>query len=302
MSEEARSQKLGVSRSRKLLWCSLAVLLAVASHRSLAEAQGRAECRTVASAILQRNARYCALLPASYDTEKTRRYAVVYYLHGLGDNEQSLVNSGGWDLVEQLREQQKIGEFLIITPEGGRTFYVNSLDGKERYEDFFIKEFIPAMERRYRALGTAAARGIGGMSMGGYGALRFAFKYPRMFASVTAHAAALFESLPGDATALFGRNFRAFGEPLDSAYWKQNSPFALGRTANGFGALKIYFDCGLSDDYGFDAGARQLHELLEQKKIPHEFHLYPGGHNWQYVAEHFDESLAFHSRALAGQK
>jgi S-formylglutathione hydrolase FrmB len=277
-------------------------ILAAASFSTPAHAAGRAECRTVSSAILARPVRYCVLLPPSYDAQKARRYPVLYHLHGLGDNEQSLVRSGGWEMVEQLWEQGKIGEFLIVTPDGGRGFYVNSRDGKERYEDFFMKEFVPAIERRYRGVGTRAARGVGGMSMGGYGALRFAFKYPQQFVSVTAHSAALFDDLPDTATALFGRNFRAFGEPLDGAYWKQNTPFALARSASGLAQLKIYFDCGSRDDYGFDAGAQQLHDLLQQRKIPHEYHLYPGGHNWQYVAEHFDESLAFHSRAFGATR
>jgi S-formylglutathione hydrolase FrmB len=263
-----------------------------------AQAQGRAECRTVASTILKRSVRYCALLPASYDTDKTRRFPVLYQLHGLGDSEQSLVNSGGWDLIEQLREQKRIGEFIIVTPDGARTFYVNSKDGRELYENFFIKEFIPAIERRYRAIATRAGRGIGGFSMGGYGALRFAFKYPQMFASVSAHSAALFEDLPESFTALFNRNLRAFGEPIDPAYWKQNTPFTLARAALNLAGLKIYFDCGRSDDYGFDAGAEILHRLLEQRKIPHEFHIYPGRHSGAYVAEHLDESLAFHSRTF----
>lgn len=137
--------------------------------------------------------------------------------------------------------------------------------------------------------------------MGGYGALRFAFKYPQIFASVSAHSAALFEDLPESFTAVFNRNLRAFGDPLDPAYWIKNTPFALARASSGLGSLKIYFDCGRSDDYGFDAGTEQLHQVLEQKKIPHEFHLYPGRHNGQYVAEHLDESLAFHSRALGAQ-
>ncbi|MBI3933923.1 MAG: hypothetical protein HY316_04470 [Acidobacteria bacterium] len=265
---------------------------------SAAQAAGRAECRTVASSILQRVVRYCVLLPPSYDTGKVRRFPILYYLHGLGDNERSLLNMGGWDMVEQMRDQKKIGEFVIVTPDGGRGFYVNSLDRKERYEDFFIKEFMPAIEKRYRASGTRAGRALGGFSMGGYGALRFAFKYPQMFGAVAVHSAALFEDLPGDATMLFGRNFRAFGNPLDKGYWKQNTPITLARSAAGLGQLKIYLDCGQQDDYGFDAGTRLLHEILDQRRIPHEFHLYPGGHNWQYVAEHFDESLAFLSRAL----
>ena len=272
----------------------LAALLPV-----VAQAQGRAECRVVPSAILKRSVRYCVLLPPGFDADKTRRFPIVYYLHGLGDNEQSLLKSGGWDLVEQLREQKNISELVIATPDAGRSFYVNSRDGKELYEDFFIKEFVPAIEKRYRAGGSRAARAIGGFSMGGYGALRFAFRYPQMFASVAVHSAALFEDLPEDATVVFGRNFQAFGTPLDSLFWMQNNPLTLARSAPGLAALKIYFDCGLQDDYGFDAGTRVLHETLEKRKIPHEFHLYPGGHTWQYVAEHFDESLGFLSAALA---
>ena len=284
-------------RCRWHLYLAAVILLAPAT----VAAQGRAECRTVASATLKRNVRYCAILPPSYDTDKTRRYPVLYYLHGLGDNEQSLVNFGGWNLIEQQREQGKLGEFIIVTPDGGRGFYVNSKDGRELYEDFFIKDFIPAIERRYRATGRRAGRGVGGFSMGGYGALRFAFKHPQMFASVTAHSAALFEDLPESFTAVFSRNLRAFGEPIDPAYWERNTPFALARAATNLGSLKIYFDCGRSDDYGFDAGAEQLHALLDRLKIPHEFHIYPGRHNPQYIAEHLDESLAFHSRALGAK-
>jgi S-formylglutathione hydrolase FrmB len=273
-------------------------LLAILLSPTLAHAQGRAECRAISSAILKRSVRYCVVLPPSFDGQPVRHYPVVFELHGLGDNEQMLVKSGGWDLVEQLREQKKIGEFVVATPDAGRSFYINSRDGKELYEDFFLKEFIPAIEKRYRAGGTRATRAIGGFSMGGYGALRFAFKYPQLFASVAVHSAALFDDLPQDATALFGLNFHAFGDPLDSAYWKQSSPFTLARRARGLAQLKIYFDCGLQDDFGFDAGTRSLHQILEQRKIQHEFHLYPGGHNWQYVAEHFGASMAFQSRAL----
>jgi S-formylglutathione hydrolase FrmB len=292
---EPRLSLLRVALLAGIIVCSTHLLPA-------ADPKGRAECRTLSSAILKRPVRYCAMLPPSFDANPARRFPILYQLHGLGDNEQSLLKSGGWDMIEQLQERKKIGEFVIVTPDGGRSFYVNSRDGTERYEDFFIKEFIPAIEKRYRAGGTRTLRAVGGFSMGGYGALRFAFKYPQMFVSVAVHSAALFDDLPEDATVIFGRNFRVFGEPLDNAYWKQNTPFALARAANGLGQLKIYFDCGLQDDYGFDAGARLLHEVLEKKKIPHEFHLYPGGHNWEYVAEHFDESLAFQSRALLGQK
>src|SRR5271157_420946 len=159
-------------------------------------AQGRAECSVIDSRILGHPVRYCAFLPASFDADKTRRYPVVYYLHGLGDNEQSLLNTGGWDLVSELRSQGKIGDFVILAPSGGRTFFINSENGKVRYEDFFMKEFMPQMEKKYRAEGTRATRGITGISMGGYGALHYAFKYPTEFAAVSAEMPALIADLP----------------------------------------------------------------------------------------------------------
>ena len=62
--------------------------------------------------------------------------------------------------------------------------------------------------------------------------------------------------------------------------------------------VKIYFDCGSEDDYGFNAGAEQFHELLLARGIPHEFHLYPGGHEWQYFAAHLPASFEFESHAF----
>jgi len=302
-SREIRSQEN--RRHRSLAVAArivVAVLAAVAWYPAPAMAESRAECRAVSSKILDRPVRYCVLLPPSYDAEAARRYPVLYYLHGLGDNEQSMVNRGGWSLVEQLWEQQQIGEFLIATPDGGRSFYINSRDGQERYEDFLVQEFIPVIERRYRIAGTPRLRAIGGTSMGGYGALRLAFKHPKLFASVAVHSAALIGEMPEDLAAGFGRSLRPFGEPFDPSFWNRNTPFALLPSPATLNGLKIYFDCGQQDDFGFDAGAQALHNLLQAKKIPHEFHLYPGRHDREYIAEHFDESLAFQSRVFQSQK
>jgi S-formylglutathione hydrolase FrmB len=265
-------------------------------------AAGRVQCGAVKSTILKRAVRYCVLLPPSYDTEKTRRYPALYYLHGLFENEQSLVNFGGWNMVEDLQGKGRIGEFLIITPNGGRGFYINSKDGRERYEDFFIREFIPAIDRTFRTQAARAARSIGGSSMGGYGALRFAFKYPQLFSAVGVHQAALVENPSKGLTAtvapFLGRVTVAFGSPPDPAFWDAQSPFTLARGLANSARLKIYFDCGTEDEYGFHIGAKALHELLESRKVPHEFQLFPGAHGWLYVADHLQDSLEFHSRAL----
>jgi S-formylglutathione hydrolase FrmB len=268
-----------------------------------AHATARAECVSLPSKILARTVPYCVLLPPSYDAEKTRRYPILYLLHGLGDNEQMLIHAGGMNLVEDLWEQHQLGEFLIVTPAGGASFYINSRDGQRRYEDFFLREFMPGVEKRYRAQAGRGTRGIAGISMGGYGALHIAFRHPQLFAAVGAHSAALIEKMPN----ISAQNSRqltrlrvlgdAFGSPFDPAFWDQNDPVTLARTTN-LARLKIYFDCGSEDDYGFDAGAEALDKLLTSRHIRHEFHLYPGGHNWSYFAEHLPALLTFQFHAF----
>ena len=274
----------------------------------LAQGQGRAECSTIKSAVLARSVRYCAFLPPGFDQDKAQRYPVVYYLHGLGDNEQSLLNFGGWDVVEQLRSGGKIGDVVILAPNGGHSFYLNSEDGRVRYEDFFIKEFMPQMEKKYRAGGARGARGITGVSMGGYGALRLAFKYPTEFAAVSAQMPALIPDLPenlnaggrGSPGAMLGD---VFGDPFNRSYFERNNVFSFARSdpASELKRMKIYFDVGSNDDYGFERGAQVLDKLLTARGIPHEFHLYSGRHDIPFVIQHFGEVMQFQWNAIGGK-
>ena len=283
---------------------TLALLLTCVSAATAAAATGRAECSSLASKILARAVPYCVLLPPSYDTDKTRRYPILYFLHGLGDNDQMFVHSGGINLIEDLWENHSISEFLIVTPQGGTSFYINSRDNKRRYEDFLLDEFLPGIERRYRTEAGRAHRGIAGISMGGYGALHLAFRHPQLFTVVAAHSAALLNKLPGvqaqespQIAGLARVLANAFGSLFDAAYWNENDPMRIARTANLTG-LRIYFDCGSEDDYGFDSGAEALDKELTARHIPHEFHLYPGGHDWEYFAQHLPASLESASRAF----
>lgn len=293
-----------MNRGVRLTLSATLFLLGYLALAPSVRAAGRAECRSMESRILARRVAYCVLLPPSYEAHNTRRYPVLYFLHGLGGNEQALVTSGGFNLIEDLWEQGQLGEFLIVTPDGDRSFYINSRDGRQRYEDFFVREFMPFIERRYRFRTARRYRGIAGVSMGGYGALRLTFRHPGLFGSVSAHSAALLEKLPNasmsdaHAAAISRALGGVFGTPLDRAFWERNSPFTLVRNGTRSPGFKIYFDCGTEDDYGFNSGAQAFHDLLVSRGIPHEFHLYPGGHDWQYVAQHLATSLQFHSRAF----
>src|SRR5215469_13874132 len=255
-------------------------------------AAGRVECGSVKSKYMPSSVAYCALLPPRYDSQPAKKFPVLYFLHGLGGDQSFLVESGGWNLIEDAQEQKQIGEFVVITPQADSSFYINSKDGRVRYDDFFVRDFIPQIEKHFRLLGTRGGRAIGGVSMGGYGALRFAFKYPQMFVAVAAHMPALLEQLPQGSSQAGLTSYLgpAFGHPLDEAYWKANSPFVFARTAN-LAGLKIYFDCGDQDDFGFDDGTRTLDKLLTKRHIAHTEHIYPGHHSWQFVAAHLGDSL-----------
>jgi S-formylglutathione hydrolase FrmB len=243
------------------------------------------------------------ILPPSYDADKGRKFPILYFFHGLGDNDQMFIHTGGFNLVEDLWERKQIGEFLIATPDAGTSFYINARDGKDRYEDFLVQEFLRAIETRYRVQPGRANRAVSGVSMGGYGALHLAFRHPQLFSAVSAHSPAIIEKLPAFAAPTPAGGVRSrvlggtFGSPPDPIFWERNSPLTLARTAN-LAGLKIYFDCGDQDDFGFETGAEALDKILSGRHIAHEAHIYPGRHDWQYFAEHLPASLEFTSHTF----
>jgi len=275
-----------------------------------AAAQSRIDCNVIKSHILGETVHFCVLLPPSYDSSPAKHYPVLYFLHGLGENEQTLFKTGGWNLIEDLRQQHKIGDFLIVTPEAKASFYVNSADGEVRYSDFFLKEFIPYIEGKYRIRRERRARAITGISMGGYGALRFAFAYPEMFSAVSAQSAALMTESPQELNAAMRSGTRlgnlmgpVFGNPIDVRHWKENDPFSLARkNKTAIGTLSIYFNCGRDDEYDFEVGATALDKQLQEEHIKHEFHLYPGNHSASYFGAHIGEVMEFHSKVFGVEK
>jgi len=285
------------------------VLLACVMQRS-AYGQSRIDCNALNSQVLKQTVHYCVYLPAGYDaaagSRPAQRYPVLYFLHGLGDNEQTLFNSGGWTMLDDLRHQHKMGDFLIVAPEGRRSFYVNSANGSVRYSDFFLREFIPHIESRYRIRTGHEGRAISGISMGGYGAMRFAFAHPEMFSAVSAQSAALITATPQEldiaarAGTPLGRTLAdVFGNPIGIPHWSENNPFLLARkNVAGVRKLAIYFNCGQDDNYGFEKGAAALHDLLQKEEVKHEYHIYPGDHSLSYFLSHFAEVMQFHSRAF----
>jgi S-formylglutathione hydrolase FrmB len=173
-----------------------------------------------------------------------------------------------------------------------------------------VKEFMPMVESTYRVNATRASRAISGISMGGYGSLKIAMKHPEMFSAVSAHSAALIPSF--DSTTVSGQRLDAFkmifdriyginfAGPQDLSYWEANNPLTLAKDTAKLQGMKIYFDCGTEDNYGFYDGHKALDTLLTKASYPHDAHLYPGVHGWDFAKQHIDQSLLFHWKSFSG--
>src|SRR5512135_2093624 len=140
----------------------------------------------LSSAILGRDVHYAVYLPPDYGTS-TRRYPVVYLLHGYTDDESGWIQYGEVNLAaDRAIADRTIPPMIIFMPDGGVTFYINDFEGKVRYEDMFVQELIPYFDATYRTRPKPEFRGISGLSMGGWGALTLAMRHTDLFAACAA--------------------------------------------------------------------------------------------------------------------
>jgi len=256
-------------------------------------------------------ARYSVFLPPSFSEDSSRTYPVIYFLHGLNNDETSwtVERYGGIQkTIEELILAKKIPEFIMVHPRGDNSFYCNHIDGSMRYEDLVAQELIQHMETRYRARKGRQNRAIAGTSMGGYGALKIAMKYPDRYAAVVGQSPIIF---PGAGPLELSEEAKSsrfysffvnmlkpiFGDPLRKDVWDANNPLVLAKSED-IRDLKIYFDYGTDDRYiamtHLDEGNKALDQALTSARIPHVFKVHPGEpHGWALIAAHLDETLPF---------
>ncbi len=259
------------------------------------------EKQVIKSTILNKEVHYSIFLPSDYYTSE-RAYPVTYLLHGYGDADDGWIQFGEVNrLADDAIKAGKIPPMIIVTPDGFTSFYINTADGKLNYEDFFIKELIPHIEKTYKVKAERKYRGIAGLSMGGYGALMYALKYPNLFVAAAPLSAAvwtdndiinldegMFNDLFGNS---MGKNLK--GKDRLTPAWLSNSPLAIieKKTKEELAAVSYWIDCG--DDDFLTIGNAQLHIALTNKKVPHEFSMRDGAHNWTYWRTGIIDALSF---------
>ncbi len=277
------------------LQVSVALALAIVVTGWAARAAAEVRPGTFTSAALGREVSYVVDLPASYEASGSRKYPVVFALHGLFEGASFWERRGLAGALASLRATNSQPEFLVVAVDGGNSFFVNAPGG--RYEDMVTQDLIAHVESSFRVVPGRAGRALLGISMGGYGALHIAFANPGLVRAVATHSAMLLEASPtaeqGARRGQMAAFNQVFGDPIDAQLWTRNDPLALARTLDPKQAPALYLDCGAEDRYGLANGHRDLHEILGERGISHTLDLPAGDHGYEFVRARIERSLHF---------
>ena len=261
---------------------------------------GKVVTDSLESKVLGASVKYNVYLPSGFD-KSDKQYPVIYMLHGLSDTYTSWVERGGMQTVaDELIGTGELREVVIIMPNAGGPDIHNTWNGYFNmpgwnYEDFFFKEFLPQVERKYRIISDKGHRAVMGLSMGGGGSAVYCQRHPDMFSSCYAMSAWL-ENKQGQ---VGGKDLKK-----DKLYYVSNAvnehsalafiENADDATLQALRTVKWFFDCG--DDDFLVRLSFELHMKMKEKGVKSELRVRNGVHNWEYWHTALRTALPFASR------
>src|SRR5215213_4853208 len=253
-------------------------------------ANGRVETVRFQSKLINTTLPYNVILPADYQTSRATRYPVLYLLHGLTGHYDD------WVARTNIADYAADYRMIVIMPEANDSWYTDSaIVATDKYETYILKELIPDVQQRYRTIQSRYGRAIAGLSMGGYGAIKFGLKSPAtfVFAASMSGAFGVTRFTEKEIGTTWPETMTLFG-PMGSESRKANDLFEI------IGKLPpwrisslpyFYFDCGTEDSPLVFPSNRELAALMYEKKIPHEYRELPGDHSWGYWDKQVQEVL-----------
>ena len=216
-------------------------------------------------------------------------FPVFYLLHGCGGDHSI------WMRRTSLERYASAWPLTIVMPDGGRGFYSDAVNGPA-CESAIVRDLIPFIDGTFNTIAAREGRCVGGLSMGGYGALRLALRFPEMFCSANSHSGAL----------EFGHSPDDWAHPNDKTELEriigpdscggEFDLYALAEKLPEISRPALQIDCG-TEDFLIEQN-RAFHRHLEQLQIAHEYAEYSGTHNWEYWDAHIQDALRFHARHL----
>ena len=316
-------------------WSILLALLSVCLVDTLA-AQSRVKTALVPSRALGVAKAIMVYLPASYETS-SRRYPVAYYLHGVGGTERAWTRRVALDSIADSLSRAGLGEAIIVMPDGDAglwtdweqpdAYWASCLTDSARvrpdeptatycvphgrYETYLVHDVVPFVDSAYRTLRDREHRGLGGLSMGGYGAIATALRHPDLFTAAVSHSGVVSPLSIGPRPCRSTRCFAstvseilehrpssphrllvlAFGSDT-SGWWARDPSRLVDRLlANGRAIPALYFDVGTEDQ--FLGQNRAFADTLGKRHVGHSYHEWTGGHDRVYWRAHAGEGLSW---------
>ncbi len=240
---------------------------------------------TLLSPIIGEGFPYRVYLPPDYLQKPQQHYPVLYMLHGAGGNYTEWSDSFLPEQADRMMAAHDIPPLIIVMPEdSGQTYWANWSQGGPRWADYVTEDLVSTIDQRYRTLPNAASRAIGGLSMGGLGALNLAFQHPDVFGVVGAHSPSV--RVDPDPTLWF----------LDGQTFWDNNPIWLVENRPDLGGLKIWLDAGDEDIWLPNIEA--VHTALVDHGLQPVWHVFNGPHEAVYWIEHVPDYLRFYGGAL----
>jgi enterochelin esterase family protein len=250
------------------------------------------ESRSFQASALGTNLAYSVYLPPGYDQEE-RSYLTIYLLHGYGGDHTNWVRLGDAAFTaDSLIAEGAIPPVILVMPDGGNSFYVDSdpTTGFGAFETAIAQDLVAHIDGAYRTIRTRRGRMIAGLSMGGYGAIHLALKYPERYGAAASLSGAHPRGEP-ERRDLFSP---AFGDPFDAARWEEENPFNwISRLKESGQRLPVFLTVGDDDAPWLYEGSVEFYTALREAEIPAELRITDGPHSWEVWDAALAKTLVF---------
>lgn len=248
------------------------------------------------SPALGREIPYSLYLPDGY-ADGSARYPVLFLLHGLGGMASDWADGGGLGAtLDRLIAAASIPAMIVVAPGMGDSWYVDNPDpgGFGTAQTAFLGDLVPFVDRTWRTTARREGRAVAGLSMGGWGAVRFASLRPDLFVAAASLSGAIITEGWAATPAWAGYFTGAFGTPVDLARFRAASPFTLiPQLVAADPRPALYFTCGDDDELDLVEGNLLFHVALVRAGIDSALRITDGGHNWEVWARELDPVLRF---------
>lgn len=278
---------------------AVAAALASASPTMGAAPSQVREFEHLASRALGRDLVYALYLPPGYD-ESDGRYPTLYLLHGVDGNHQEWLHTGYLhETLDAMIADGRVGPMVVVMPDGGNSWYVDSktVGGPGDYETAIAGDLVAHIDGTLRTKSDRRSRGIGGLSMGGFGALHLAFHEPSRYGAAAAFSGAFWARLRPDSVLgpRTGTIFAgAFGTPFDARRFAASSPLSMiDKLAETSDPPAVFLTVGDRDRFKLYLDSFEIFEHMRERGLPVEMRMTGGDHDWETWAAELGDALMF---------